>query len=211
MISRRLLVSAFSWAVVTGVATAISWSGISLVTSEVTRDHRSLPASELADTAAPPVPTTAAPPAAPTATAAPVPAPTAPVTAPPAPAAPAPPAPTAAPPSTTVPPRATVTPAPPAPAPAPVAATYATPGGMASVACTADTISLTGARPTDGFRLVVRSAGPERVAVEFLSPTTAFRLLVDCIDGRPVRLPYDGDRHRRPPDDGYRDGDPVGR
>jgi hypothetical protein len=59
-------------------------------------------------------------------------------------------------------PRPPSTTAPPAPS-----ATFATRGGVISVACTGSDVTLLSARPVSGFQVQVRDAGPEAVEVRF--------------------------------------------
>lgn len=177
--ARRAIPAVIAWVSVTAVATAVSAAGVSLVTSRVTDDHAVLSAGDVADLA----------PAEPVAPA-PAPATTTIVVPPPAATTPT---------SVTVPPRrrsdATTTSAyagPPRTAPHrgsdpdTATATFSNRGGVITVRCDGDAITLVGARPNDGYRLAVREDGPERVIVDFVSPQETTHLGAICMDGRPV-------------------------
>jgi hypothetical protein len=200
-----------SWVVTTMLATLVSAAGVSIVTRDVTDDHR--PALGRADvvallaapaatgpttTAAPPVesaapassaaaPETTAAPAVPSTTTAPV----APSTTKPPPTTPA---------ATTVPPLAGA-----------VAATYSSAGGTITVACLGDVIALASARPNDGYRLLVLAEGPEWVQVRFAADGADHgdELAAGCWNGEP--FPAGDDPRSGPGRDGHGGSDRDGR
>lgn len=174
------------WVMATGLATAVSFAGVQLVTSSVIRPV--VPIVEHDEQAAPstiaPSPTTSSTVsgggASPVRTTAPV----SPTTAPP--------------PAVTR-------------APADQGATYATQGGFVTVRCRGNAIQLVSATPRDGWRLDVKDTGPERVRVRFIGTDRYVELFAVCKDGVPTRFsrnePIDDNPPRttqptRPPGDG---------
>lgn len=210
---RRLLASGI-WLATTVAATAMVWAVTSVVAADVTDRPPPVVARsevELAlrtgvvttwppDTAIPQatpptpssrsggattVPTAARPPTAPTPPAAPVAPPTTTTTIASAPAAPST--------STTVPVTVATTTPTTQPAVDPTA-TYATAGGVVSVACTSGYfIGLVAATPRDGYLAQILDRGPASVDVHFIAPGEEIRVRVVCFGGRPVRIP---DQHR---------------
>lgn len=178
--ARRAIPAVVAWLGVTAVATAVSAAGVSLVTSRVTDDHAVLSAGDVAGLAT-----------SPTVIAAPLPPTTSTVVRPS-------PAPTT-PPSVPLPPRTRPDPTttsayagPPRTAPHrgsdpdTASATFSNRGGVITVRCGGNAITLVGARPNDGYRLAVREDGPERVIVEFVSRQETTHLGAICVEGRPV-------------------------
>lgn len=73
----------------------------------------------------------------------------------------------------------------PAPAPTPVARTWTVAGGVVSVACTSQTISLLSASPADGWRVKIESRGPDRISLEFTSGEKETKVGGTCVAGVP--------------------------
>jgi hypothetical protein len=195
-VPRQRLLLVGSWIATTVIATIVSAAGVSLVTSDVTDDHR--PAIRQADVIAllaAPVPTVAT-------TA--VPETTAPTTVAPPPTEPTVAAPTVPPP--TAPPSTRPVPPPPTAPPLDGAefATFESGGGTIVVGCLDDTIALASAWPNDGYQLIVDDAGPDAVRVLFAREDgEEDDIEADCARGHPVRT--DGRQHW-PGRDGDGDG-----
>jgi hypothetical protein len=207
--SRRLFGAAL-WLVTTAAATAMVWAATSVVAADVTdrpapvvahRDVVNALTGSAAGIAAPAVTTSL---------------PNGPTTLPTTPAAGPPPVtgpgrtpvqtfpPSTAPlPFPTVTTATTVKPASPTTRPGPtttpapqVTATYATEGGVVTVACTGpSTIRLVSASPADGFLVFVVSGGPQYVGVDFHSATADVSVGAVCFFGQPFRTNTQG----RPP------------
>lgn len=81
----------------------------------------------------------------------------------------------------------------PAPAPTPVARTWNVLGGMVTVACTGQTISLLSASPADGWRVTIETGGPDRVKLEFTSGEQETKVGGSCVAGVPQQstTPHD--------------------
>jgi hypothetical protein len=166
------------WTAATALATAVSFAGVSLVTSSVIRPGvPSVNVEEAAAPAALPASTTTIPP------------PTTTVTA----AAGNSVAPT---PTTTVARAdrsvaATTAAAPPS--------TFSVRGGVVTVGCSGATIRLASASPNDGYRLDVRENGPARVDVGFVGHDDDSSITLVCTNGTPVRVGGDDRGGDRPP------------
>jgi hypothetical protein len=74
---------------------------------------------------------------------------------------------------------------PPTATPTPVARTWNVQGGVVSVACTAETISLLSASPADGWRVRIESGGPDRVKLDFTSGEKETKVGGSCVAGVP--------------------------
>ena len=68
------------------------------------------------------------------------------------------------------------------------AVTFTAPGGVVVVTCQGDAIALISARPTDGYRMEIKDAGPSRVEVEFSSSRDQSRIEAVCVGGVPTRI-----------------------
>jgi hypothetical protein len=58
-------------------------------------------------------------------------------------------------------------------------------GGIATVSCTGDAISLVSAHPNDGYKLTIDKSGPEHVELTFTGSRERIELRARCSDGRP--------------------------
>lgn len=179
---RRFGPSLILWLAVTGGATAISTAGVLRVGSEVTDSHKTLSAATIEELAAAPD-RDESPPTTTSATTI-------------APALPANPRPRPAPTTSTVPASLPAVPSRPEPvAPEPQSATFAGQGGVISVTCRSQQITLDSAHPNDGYRLIVHEDGPERVLVAFSGESHRETLGAMCRDGSPVGRTFEP-RHR---------------
>jgi hypothetical protein len=73
----------------------------------------------------------------------------------------------------------------PSPVPTPVVRTWTVAGGVVSVACTSQAISLLSASPADGWRVKIENRGPDRVKLEFSSGETDTKVGGTCVSGVP--------------------------
>lgn len=88
--------------------------------------------------------------------------------------------------ATTAPPKTSLpTTKPPAVTPTPVVRTWTVTGGVASVACTGQVISLISASPQDGWRVKIESSGPDRIKLEFKTGEREVKLTATCVGGVP--------------------------
>ncbi|MGV8850405.1 MAG: hypothetical protein ACOH16_12785 [Propionibacteriaceae bacterium] len=88
--------------------------------------------------------------------------------------------------TTTTPPKTSLpTTKPPAATQTPVVRTWTVTGGVTSVACTGQVISLLSASPKDGWRVKIEGRGPDQVKLEFVTGEREVKLTATCVGGLP--------------------------
>lgn len=80
---------------------------------------------------------------------------------------------------------------PPAPSPTLVARTWNVEGGVVSVACSNQVITLRSASPADGWRVRIESRGPDRVKVEFVAAEREISVSGVCVAGVPQQTTHE--------------------